>query len=1082
MTRSADTTDDAAASPSGSTRADEAAPAGGRDRGPWPRRLAWVLASLTVLLALSLPMAPVVVDTPEVQWPRDTADPTSTAALFMPYRPIDLDATVPCATIRSLDDGGSAVAFATALQSSERSRERALFVTVDAGTLRIVSSGTELWAGSVPSDPGCSLVVRADQDGTTVLLAGSGGADEVLADSPGADVPEVTAFVTDATAADGPSPTAVAHPDARFQSSPTPLKLVLVALHVLGLAACLEALRRGRTAGRREEARSRLRDDTQGGRPLRLLADVGVIGALVGWTAIGFINTDDYYYTLEARTLDSAGFVGNQIRYFNVPEIPFVLEQTLLAPLADLSTSPFVLRLPSLAAAIAIWFLLTRQLLPLLVQRPHAALRLVAGIAFLAWWLPWNIGGRPEWLVCLAWTVTLVLALQAIRRDRVWLIGAAAAVAGAAVTITASGLACAATLLVLTPKLWPVLARSRWGAWASLALVVACASIASTIVFSDATLATARTALRVHQERGPAEPWYEETLRYWYLTLGPDPNQSTSGRAVVVLGTLVLVVGVSVVLLRTTRRTGPLVSWAVPALGYLAANAALLPSPTKWTHHFGALAAPGALAVTVAVALVIRRRPDRWASLVLTGVLALTAALAYHGGNHQVEYSGFAVDEDLPGILGNPLLWLAIGLLVVAIPWWRGRRRAAAPAAPAAPAATADEAPGRTTDEALDGSADQAGATPARWPDAVVGTLVAVLVTSVLIQVGSAALATYRLRDTWSMGRDTLDTLTGGGGCGFADHGVALVQPRTLSEAAAANRAQTQAEAGASAEERTTALVPAEPESLPGADPDDLADVAPQDGRVWSTWRPEGGGGPAVVANTPWLELSSFSEQDALAVTIAGEFDAGTGVVMEYARIGDGAPTPVEELPVDIGGENSSGEPEWRQFVLGAAIHLPRGADVVRLRVEDLEFSDEGWIAVTDPYRIEGRTVSELVGDEPVALDWPIGFNMPCIEPPVVADGMVQPVRWLVQSDTYAAVPELTHVDSRGGSYATAETVADETEYVGFMPGVYPFEEWGVLVRLEPELPEDGYTVTRSTRVVPGWGWWPGAGPGPSSE
>ena len=109
-------------------------------------------------------------------------------------------------------------------------------------------------------------------------------------------------------------------------------------------------------------------------------------------------------------------------------------------------------------------------------------------------------------------------------------------------------------------------------------------------------------------------------------------------------------------------------------------------------------------------------------------------------------------------------------------------------------------------------------------------------------------------------------------------------------------------------------------------------------------------------------------------------------------------------------------------------------------------------------------------------------FNIPCIWPPGVADGMVQPVRWLVQSDTYEAVPELTIVDSRGGSYATAATVADETEYVGFMPGVYPYQEWGVLVRLEPDLPEDGYTVTPDTRVVPGWGWWPGAGPGPSSE
>ena len=210
---------------------------------------------------------------------------------------------------------------------------------------------------------------------------------------------------------------------------------------------------------------------------MSLLADVGVVVTLVAWTAIGFLNTDDYYYSLEARTLDSAGFVGNQFRFFNVPEVPFVLLQTLLAPLTELSTQPVVLRLPSLLAGLLVWWLLTRQLIPLLVDRPHPALRLVAGVALLAWWLPWNIGARPEFLVTLAWAVTVTLALQAIRQQRAWLIGLAAAVAGTAVTITASGLACAATLLVLLPRLWPTLRRSALGEWASLALVAACASL-----------------------------------------------------------------------------------------------------------------------------------------------------------------------------------------------------------------------------------------------------------------------------------------------------------------------------------------------------------------------------------------------------------------------------------------------------------------------------------------------------------------------------------------------------------------------------------------------------------------------------
>lgn len=58
------------------------------------------------------------------------------------------------------------------------------------------------------------------------------------------------------------------------------------------------------------------------GRTFVVVADAAVALALVSRAAIGFINTDDYYYSLEARTLDNAGFVGNQFRFFDVPEVP----------------------------------------------------------------------------------------------------------------------------------------------------------------------------------------------------------------------------------------------------------------------------------------------------------------------------------------------------------------------------------------------------------------------------------------------------------------------------------------------------------------------------------------------------------------------------------------------------------------------------------------------------------------------------------------------------------------------------------------------------------------------------------------
>jgi hypothetical protein len=75
----------------------------------------------------------------------------------------------------------------------------------------------------------------------------------------------------------------------------------------------------------------------------------------------------------------------------------------------------------------------------------------------------------------------------------------------------------------------------------------------------------------------------------------------------------------------------------------------------------------------------------------------------------------------------------------------------------------------------------------------------------------------------------------------------------------------------------------------------------------------------------------------------------------------------------------------------------------------------------------------------------------------------------------------LTVIDG-GGSYSTAPTVSEQTTYPGFVPGVFPYAVWGNLVHWEPRLATGAYRLIPGTRVVDGWRWWPGAGPGPSPD
>jgi arabinosyltransferase C len=404
-----------------------------------------------------------------------------------------------------------------------------------------------------------------------------------------------------------------------------------------------------------------------------------------------------------------------------------------------------------------------------------------------------------------------------------------------------------------------------------------------------------------------------------------------------------------------------------------------------------------------------------------------------------VEYSGYRVVRDLPAVLGNPAAWLLGALAVVGAIWWYGRR-----SAPPHPAADRP------------------------WPEAAITLVVAALAASVMVLTASASAANILLRNTWSMAGDTTSALTGSAGCGLADDAVALTGVGPL-----------------------PATDRGDPASPPAEDDTSLANgsgdqvVVPPDIERWTTRGDEAVDRTTELV-TPWFDLRGLTEREVLAMGLAGRPDDGTSAVAQYADVDARV---LEEVEVDLDDEDdkddedtSVGEGAWTRRLVGASRDIPEGASLVRFRLIDRNLTAEGWLTVTAPHRAIGEPLRELFEGNSVALDWPIGFNMPCVEPPRVADGMVEPIDLLVLGDTFSDDPGLLIIDDGGGAYGTVDEVAEVTRYRGFLPDTSAEVQWGQLLELRYDLPTDAFRMEPGTRTIAGWGWWPGAGPGPSPE
>ncbi|HEX2298088.1 MAG TPA: arabinosyltransferase domain-containing protein, partial [Pseudonocardiaceae bacterium] len=403
---------------------------------------------LVLVAAVGVLLAPVVADDPVVSWPRAGEQPRSTVLPLVPYRPLSLDATVPCAALRVLDQRPEADTALRTLPADPGPGgqtgpiDQGLVVSVQRGTVTVTASGATVLSEPLPTTD-CSYRVLADAGGTRVLRDGA------LRMATGARVPQVAELSTGAEGLPEAAGLAVTlHTDARYESAPTLVKTALLVVHGAALIALLGLALfwfRGRAAPIPPTSWPRPR-----------IADGVLLAVSAGWVLLAPLNFDDPWYLLMARGAADSGSIGNAIYMFNATENPFVASQYVLQFWGHLGGWGLAwMRLVPLVYGLATWVLL-RLLLSVGFGRELTSARAVWAllVAHLLWWLPYGMTLRPEPLIVLLAAATLLLAELARQRRSIGVLAAATATAALAVAVSPSGLVAAAPLVLALPWLW----------------------------------------------------------------------------------------------------------------------------------------------------------------------------------------------------------------------------------------------------------------------------------------------------------------------------------------------------------------------------------------------------------------------------------------------------------------------------------------------------------------------------------------------------------------------------------------------------------------------------------------------------
>ncbi len=970
-------------------------------------------------------------------------------------------------------------------------------------------------------DPACeTLHVRAETGILTAEFTGlerdpDDADDAVRAAVPGSMRPQVTGVFTDLTAATAPDglgeSTVEVTVDSRYSSSPTLLKLVLMVIGVLATLASVVFLHRldgidGRS-GRRFVPRSWSRLSG---------VDGVVIGVLGFWHLVGANTSDDGYLLTMARSAGPSGYMANYYRWLGSPESPVGWYYEILRVFAEVSTASPWMRLPTLVCGILAWLIISREVVPRLgrLARTWRGPRWTGAALFLAFWMAFNNGLRPEPVIALGALLTWSLVERSIATRR--LVPGVAAIGVAAFSLGAgpTGLMCVAALAAGAREFVRMVRRRAqvvgWAAILGPVLAVGLALLYT--VFADQTLAAVLEATRIRTELGPSLPWYGEKER-WEALFGVSADGGVARRFPVLLMLMCLVL-VSAVMLRRGRIPGAAAGPSRRLIGVIAGSLLFLVfTPTKWTHHFGVFAGlAGALAVLAVIALrsstvsLSRNRWLVWAALCLVvGLSTATDNTWWYVSDYGIPFS-----DSFPAIGGVQIQYVAfvggfVCLLIAGLihsgilpddpgAALRVRIRQAVPFL----RTHADTPASRRRDG---GSGDTAR--PRRRAGIGGAPLTVVAFSVVIFELSSAIIAVFAQTPAYTVGRGNMRALAGepcaladsvlveedsndgllgaigagpeislGAGVvnGFAPNGLpdSITVDSTEASGSLATSETGERDPGDGVDAGTTGgrgavTVNGSTVALPfGLDPDTTP--------VLGSYRR----GPQVAAEltSAWYQLPARSPNRPLLVMAAAGRIGGGDLRIEYGRpgrVGPAGPTDFEVMgsmsPIDIGPA-----PAWRNLRIPLE-SIPAEAEVVRVVAADGNLDPDQWLAVTPPRNPRLRTLDEVVGHtDPVLVDWVVALAFPCQRPFVHNGGVAEIPRYRILADRESSSAANWWQSAGGGGPLLWTTQTVEAITVPTYLDHDWSRDWGSLQRFEPLDPQASPAeLVRGSELR--WGW-----------